>query len=105
MSDSHCAVDRHLWDGSKSLTLKRVARTFDASAASTQKWWQRYRAEGRQACSSAPAGPRESVGDAAASRLAAKVLRWQRWICVQIARALSISRAAAARILRRSGLS
>jgi transposase InsO family protein len=86
--------------------LKRVARAFDVSAATTRKWWQRYRAEGAGGLLERSSRPHTSPSATpAAIQLGAKVLRWQRWTCAQIARALAVSPATAARILRRAGLS
>ena len=83
-----------------------LARKFGISPRTARKWCTRYRTEGApglQDRSSRPhSSPRET---AAALALGMKVLRMQRWTCGQIAAAVGVSPATAARILRRAGLS
>ena len=86
--------------------LKRAARRFDVSVPTVRKWRTRYQAEGDTGLVDRSSRPHLSPAMTAGSlQLAAKVLRWQRWTCAQIAGALGISPATAARIVRRAGLS
>ena len=86
--------------------LSHAARQAGISVRTGRKWLARYRAEGAvglQDRSSRPHGSPRATG--AAVQLGIKVLRSQRWTCAQIAAAVGVSAATAARILRRSGLS
>ena len=86
--------------------LKQVARGFAVSVPTARKWRARYQAEGVGGLLDRSSRPHGSpAATPARLQLATKVLRWQRWTCAQIAGALGISAATAARILRRSGLS
>jgi len=85
--------------------VKRAAREFAISARTARKWWVRYRDEGVAGLMDRSSRPHVSpAATPGRLQLAAKVLRWQRWTGAQIATALAISTATAARILRRSGL-
>jgi transposase InsO family protein len=83
-----------------------LAHELGISLRTARKWLARYRAEGASGLhdrSSRPhCSPRQT---AAAIALGMKVLRRQRWTCAQIAGAVGVSAATAARILRRAGLS
>src|SRR5437879_10914461 len=84
----------------------RSATALGISLRTLRKLWASYRALGLAwfyARSSRPqSSPRQT---AAATALAIKVLRRQRWTCAQIAGAVGVSAATAGRILRRAGLS
>jgi transposase InsO family protein len=87
-------------------TGRAVATALGISLRTVRKWWARYTADGRAGLmdrSSRPyTSPRQT---AAAVALGIKVLRRQRWTCAEIAGAVGVSAATAARILRRAGLS
>jgi transposase InsO family protein len=86
--------------------LKRTAAAFGVSLPTARKWRDRYLVEGVAGLVDRSSRPHDSPSmTPAAAQLAAKVLRWQKWTCAQIARALDISPATASRILRRCGLS
>lgn len=85
--------------------LKRLARRLEVSVATVRKWRDRYRAAGAAGLCDRSSRPHGSpTATPARLQLGVKVLRWQGWTCAQIAGALDISAATAARILRRSGL-
>ena len=84
----------------------RIATALGISLRTVRKWWARYRAEGRAGLDDRSSRPQSSPRQtAAATALAIKVLRRQRWTCAQIAGAVGVSAATAGRILRRAGLS
>lgn len=86
--------------------LKAAARVFDVSIRTVRKWWRRHRDEGPAGLRDRSSRPHHSPrATPAPLQLAAKVLRRQQWTCAQIGRALSVSAATVARILRRAGLS
>jgi transposase InsO family protein len=76
------------------------------SVWTTRKWLARYRAEGPAGLQDRSSRPHTSPrATAPAIQLGIKVLRHQRWTCAQIAGAVGVSAATAARIVRRAGLS
>jgi transposase InsO family protein len=84
----------------------RIATALGISLRTVRKWWARYRAEGPGGLADRSSRPQSSPRQtAAATALAIKVLRRQRWTCAQIAGAVGVSAATAGRILRRAGLS
>ena len=83
-----------------------VASQLDVSLRTVRKWWGRYRAEGPAGLADRSSRPHSSPRQtAAAIALGIKVLRLQRWTCAQIGRAVGVSAATVARIVRRAGLS
>jgi transposase InsO family protein len=85
---------------------RAVARRLDVSVRTVRKWWGRYRAEGMPGRADRSSRPHSSPRQIApAVALGIKVLRLQCWTCAQIAGAVGVSAATAARILRRAGLS
>jgi transposase InsO family protein len=86
--------------------LAQLADELGISVRTAKKWRARFRADGADGLvdrSSRPHGhPRQT---AAAIALGITVLRRERWTCAQIATAVGVSAATAARILRRVGLS
>lgn len=83
-----------------------IATALGISLRTVRKWWARYRAEGLGGLADRSSRPQSSPRrTAAATALAIKVLRRQRWTCAQIAGAVGVSAATACRILRRAGLS
>jgi transposase len=82
-----------------------VAEALGVSERTVRKWVQRYRTEGRAGLQDRSCRPRRQP-TATARELVAWVLRLrrQRWTGAQIARALRLSRATVARVLRRHGL-
>lgn len=83
-----------------------IATALGISLRTVRKWWARYRAEGLGGLADRSSRPQSSPRrTAAATALAIKVLRRQRWTGAQIAGAVGVSAATACRILRRAGLS
>jgi len=83
-----------------------LAQEFGISVRTARKWLRRYRTEGVAGLQDRSSRPHSSPrATAAALALGMKVLRQQRWTCGQIAAAVGVSAATAARILRRAGLS
>jgi transposase InsO family protein len=83
-----------------------LARQFGVSLRTARKWLARYRAEGARGLQDRSSRPHASPqATAPAIQLGIKVLRHQRWTCAQIARAVGVSAATAARVARRAGLS
>lgn len=83
-----------------------LARQGGISLRTARKWLARYRAEGPCGLQDRSSRPHRSPrATAPAIQLGIKVLRHQRWTCAQIAGAVGVSAATAARILRRAGLS
>ncbi len=83
-----------------------LARQFGVSIRTTRKWVARYRAEGPIGLQDRSSRPHVSPrATAPAIQLGIKVLRHQRWTCAQIAGAVGVSAATAARVVRRAGLS
>ncbi len=83
-----------------------LARQFGVSIRTTRKWVARYRAEGPIGLQDRSSRPHVSPrATAPAIPLGIKVLRHQRWTCAQIAGAVGVSAATAARVVRRAGLS
>jgi transposase InsO family protein len=90
--------------------LTVAARAFGVSRQTARKWANRQASAGmpdegawRQDRSSRPyTSPQETEPKI---QLGAKVLRQQRWTCAEIARAVGVSAATIARILRRVGMS
>ncbi len=82
-----------------------VAEALGVSERTVRKWVQRYRTEGAAGLQDRSCRPRRQP-TATAPELIAWVLRLrrQRWTRPQIARALGLSRATAARVLQRHGL-
>lgn len=86
--------------------VRALARQFGVSIRTTRKWVARYHAEGPTGLQDRSSRPQVSPrATAPAIQLGIKVLRHQRWTCAQIARAVGVSAATAARIVRRAGLS
>ena len=87
-------------------SLSSLAAQYGISVRTARKWHARFRAHGPDGLrdrSSRPHGhPRQT---APAIALGIKVLRRERWTCTQIATAVGVSPATAARVLRRVGLS
>src|SRR5262249_6665474 len=76
------------------------------SIRTARKWLARYRAEGPSGLQDRSSRPHASPrATAPAIQLGIQVLRHQRWTCAQIAAAVGVSAATAARIVRRAGLS
>jgi transposase InsO family protein len=85
---------------------RAVAGRLGVSVRTVRKWWGRYQAEGVCGLADRSSRPHSSPRQTApAIALGIKVLRLQRWTCAQIGRAVGVSAATAARILRRAGLS
>jgi transposase InsO family protein len=86
--------------------VPELARELGVSLRTTRKWLARYRTEGVAGLNDRSSRPHSSPrATAPALALGMKVLRLQRWTCGQIAGAVGVSAATAARILRRAGLS
>jgi transposase InsO family protein len=87
-------------------TLGAVAERLGISVRTAQKWRSRFRADGPAGLLDRSSRPRTHPRQTPpAIALGIKVLRHQRWSCRQIAAAVGVSSATAARILRRVGLS
>jgi len=85
---------------------RAVADRLGVSLRTVRKWRGRYRVEGARGLEDRSSRPHSSPRQTApAIALGIKVLRLQRWTCAQIGRAVGVSAATAARILRRAGLS
>jgi transposase len=83
-----------------------VAHQLGVSRRTAYKWIVRYRAEGPAGLTDRSSRPHSSPRQtAAAIALGMKVLRMQQWTCAEIAHAVGVSAATAARVLRRAGLS
>ena len=83
-----------------------LARQFGISLRTARKWLARYRGEGAPGLQDRSSRPHASPrATAPAIQLGIKVLRHQRWTCAQIAGAVGVSAATAARVARRAGLS
>jgi transposase InsO family protein len=83
-----------------------LAQQFGVSLRTARKWLARYRAEGVAGLQDRSSRPHASPqATAPAIQLGIKVLRHQRWTCAQIAGAVGVSAATAARVARRAGLS
>src|SRR5947207_4984289 len=83
-----------------------VAIALGVSLRTVRKWWARYRTEGQAGLQDRSSRPHTSPRQTeAAIALGIKVLRLQRWTCAQIGRAVGVSAATVARIVRRAGLS
>src|SRR5438094_1738420 len=83
-----------------------LARQFGISLRTARKWLARYRGEGAPGLQDRSSRPHASRRPTApAIQLGIKVLRHQRWTCAQIAGAVGVSAATAARVARRAGLS
>jgi transposase len=86
--------------------LSRVARRLGISGRTARKWWARFRTEGASGLADRSSRPHRSPRQTApAVALGIKVLRRQRWTCAEIGRAVGVSAATAARVLRPLGLS
>src|SRR5262249_21350341 len=73
------------------------------SIRTARKWLARYRAEGPSGLQDRSSRPHASPrATAPAIQLGIQVLRHQRWTCAQIAAAVGVSAATAARIVRRA---
>jgi transposase InsO family protein len=84
----------------------RVARELGISLRTVRKWHARFRTHGAAGLVDRSSRPqRHPRQTEPAIALGIKVLRQQRWTCRQIAGAVGVSAATAARILRRAGLS
>lgn len=86
--------------------VRTLAPQMGISVRTARKWLARYRAEGWPGLHDRSSRPHSSPRQTApAVALGMKVLRQQQWTCAQIAGAVGVSAATAARILRRAGLS
>jgi transposase InsO family protein len=86
--------------------VRAIANQLGVSLRTARKWIARYRAEGGRGLHDRSSRPHSSPRRTApAIALGMKVLRQQCWTCAQIAGAVGVSAATAARILRRAGLS
>src|SRR2546428_483876 len=86
--------------------VPELARQLGVSLRTTRKWLARYRTEGVSGLNDRSSRPHASPrATAPAIALGMKVLRLQRWTCGQIAGAVGVSAATAARLLRHSHLS
>ena len=84
----------------------RVAHELGISLRTARKWRARFRAHGAAGLADRSSRPQSHPRQTQpAIALGIKVLRQQRWTCRQIATAVGVSAATAARILRRVGLS
>ena len=86
--------------------LGAVALRLGVSVRTVQKWRGRFRAHGVPGLVDRSSRPRSHPRQTSPTiALGIKVLRHQRWSCRQIAAAVGVSSATAARILRQAGLS